>query len=78
MSLRYAHLIEEIQILNPKQLIINDLRIYKVNGELLKSFGEIENAKETRISIKNYSTGVYTVKCYLEEMVISKNIIIKN
>ncbi len=78
MSLRYAHLTKEIQILNPQQVVIKDLRLYSMEGGLIAVFGEIPNSKEYRLTVKNYSTGVYTVKCFLENIVISKNIIIKN
>ncbi len=77
MTLRYSHLSNEIQILNPQELKINDLRIYNMEGGLIKDFGAIPNSKEQRLPVKNYSSGVYIVNCYLEDRIVSKRIIIK-
>ena len=75
MSIRYAHLWNEIQILNPNEEIIDDLRLYKMDGVLLHSFGSIPNSKEIILPIENYSSGVYIAKCFMQNKIISQKFI---
>lgn len=78
IKISHSYLTNEIQILNPSQIKILDIQLYNIDGGLVKDYGQIENSKEIKISVNNYSSGVYIIKCYLQDQIMSKRIIIRN
>ena len=78
LDLKHSYTGNELQILNPDLVDIPNLIIFDLNGKLLKSYRQIPKQKEVRLQVPNYSSGIYIVKMYLRDRIISKKIIIRN
>ncbi|UJH91065.1 hypothetical protein LZ575_20775 [Antarcticibacterium sp. 1MA-6-2] len=49
LSFRHAHVGRELQILNPKQVPINELLLFDMNGKLITTYKNIAHEKEVRL-----------------------------
>jgi len=78
LSIKHAHNLREIQIMNPDRLIITSVYLFDLNGNLIEKYTNIPPNKEISLMVRNYSSGVYVIKLYTEGKVISKKIIISN
>jgi hypothetical protein len=78
LSIKHAHNLREIQILNPDELIITSVYLFDLNGNLIENYPNIQQNKEINLRVRNYSSGVYLLKVYAEGKIISKKIIISN
>ena len=78
LSIKHAHDLREIQILNPDRLIITSVYLFDLNGNLIENYTNIPHNQEINLRVKNYSSGVYLLKVYAEGKIISKKIIISN
>ena len=64
--------------MNPEQIEISNLYLFDLNGNMLKDYDQITNEKEIILPVQGYSSGVYILKLYAKDKVISKKIIISN
>jgi len=78
LSIKHAHNLREIQIMNPAKLIITSVYLFDLNGNLIENYTNIPQNKEINLRVRNYSSGVYLLKVYAEGKIISKKIIISN
>ncbi len=78
LSVKHSYRDNEIQILNTEEVAISHMYLYNLNGKLLEDHSSIPNAKEVRIGIKNYPSGVYIVKLKTNNKIITQKIIMKN
>jgi hypothetical protein len=78
LSIKHAHNLREIQILNPDRLIITSVYLFDLNGNLIEDYTNIPHNQEINLRVRNYSSGVYLLKVYAEGKIISKKIIISN
>jgi len=78
LSIKHAHDLREIQIMNPDKLIITSVYLFDLNGNLIENYTNIPQNKEINLMVGNYSSGVYLLKVYAEGKIISKKIIISN
>ena len=78
LSIKHAHNLREIQIMNPDRLIITSVYLFDLNGNLIEDYTNIPQNKEIKLKVGNYSSGVYLLKVYAEGKIISKKIIISN
>ncbi|MCM4158599.1 T9SS type A sorting domain-containing protein [Antarcticibacterium flavum] len=78
LNVRHGHNVRELQILNPDQIPLNDLHLFDVNGNLITTYRNVSHEKEVRLPVRSYSSGVYIIKLYGENTVITKKIIISN
>ena len=78
LRVRHSYANRQIQILNPDQVEISNLYLFDLNGNLLEDYDQITNEKEIILPVQGYSSGVYILKLYAKDKVISKKIIISN
>jgi hypothetical protein len=78
LTIKHAHNLREIQILNPEKLIITSVYLFDLNGNLIENYTNIPQNKEINLRVRNYSSGVYLLKVYAEGKIIRKKIIISN
>jgi len=78
LSIKHAHNLREIQIMNPDRLIITSVYLFDLNGNLIEDYTNIPHNQEINLRVRNYSSGVYLLKVYAEGKIISKKIIISN
>jgi len=78
LRVRHSYSNRQIQILNPEQIEISNLYLFDLNGNMLKDYDQITNEKEIILPVQGYSSGVYILKLYAKDKVISKKIIISN
>ncbi len=67
----------ELSILNPALLPIQKIEIYNLLGQKVQQYLEVSNLKEVRLPVYQNATGIYIVKLYSENSLLSKNIMIK-
>lgn len=78
LSIKHAHNLREVQIMNPDELIITSVYLFDLNGNLIENYTNIPKNKIINLRVRNYSSGVYLLKVYAEGKIISKKIIISN
>ncbi|QED36231.1 T9SS type A sorting domain-containing protein [Antarcticibacterium arcticum] len=78
LRVRHSYANRQIQILNPEQIEISNLYLFDLNGNLLEDYDQITNEKEIILPVRGYSSGVYILKMYVSDKVITKKIIISN
>ncbi|MEP6260935.1 MAG: PKD-like domain-containing protein [Gillisia sp.] len=78
LRVRHSYSNRQIQIWNPEQIEISNLYLFDLNGNMLEDYDQITNEKEIILPVRGYSSGVYILKLYAKDKVISKKIIISN
>ena len=78
LRVRHSYANRQIQIWNPDQIEISNLYLFDLNGNLLEDYDQISNEKEIILPVRGYSSGVYIVKMFAKDKVITKKIIISN
>ncbi|MFD1095119.1 Ig-like domain-containing protein [Salegentibacter chungangensis] len=77
VDLRYYRNTRELKVFNPDELEISEVMIYDLNGRMIQSFDDIEQAKEFILKVRQFRSAVYIVKLKSEKGVIDKKFIMK-
>src|SRR5690606_1231503 len=59
LSIKHAHNLKEVQIMNPDELIITSVYLFDINGNLIENYTNIPQHKKINLRVRNYSSGVY-------------------